>query len=208
MSENIIPETGAEGATESQGAEGAAPAPEPGISNAEAKKLPWVQDLMKSQARLNQLEKDQADEAARAEQAAAEAKGEYEKALEMEKTARKDEALAYQKKLTKIKLETEFVKAGLVDLRVVQLFEGDFDSETQSAADYVALVKADEANQLYFADPSRRPKQTPPASLGGPPDDFEPERDLESWIRSSDEKKRARAIEYNRQKYERQFKRG
>lgn len=203
---DINPDPSAEGTESTPGVTDPTPAVEPGITNAEAKKLAWVQELMKSKAELEQIKKTQADEAARAEQAAAEAAQDYEKALGLEKQAREAAEAGYRKELTKMKLETEFAKAGLVDPRAVQLFEGDFDPEQMNAAEYVASVKADETNSLYFADPNRRQKQTPPAPAGGPPDDFDPERDLDSWIRSSDPKKRKRAIQHNREKYERQFK--
>lgn len=208
MSEDTQVDQGVEGTGQTEGVTDPTPAAEPGISNSEAKKLPWVQELMKSKAELEQLRKAQADEAARAEQAAAEAEGNYTKALEMEKKARQEAEQAYKRELTQLKLETEFTRAGLVDPRAVRLFEDGFDPETMNAAEYVASIKADETNQLYFSDPSRRQRQAPPAVTSGPPDDFDPERDLESWLRSSDLKKRARAIEHNRQVYERKLRKG
>lgn len=199
---------GATGAEDTQGVADSAPAVEPEISNAEAKKLPWVRDLMQAASELDTLKKSQAEEAARAEQAALEAKGDYEQALEMERKARQDAEANYKSELTRLQLETEFVKAGIVDPRAVKLFETDFDPETVNAAEYVASVKADEGNQLYFTDPSRRTVQKPPAAPGGQPDNFDPERDLETWLRSPDEKKRARAIAHNRAKYEAKFNKG
>lgn len=199
---------GATGATESEGVQDPTPAEEPGISNSEAKKLPWVRELMSAKAELDQFKKSQADAEARAEREKAEAEGRYQEALEMETKARQDAEASYKAELKKLRLETEFTKAGLVDPRAVKLFETEFDSESMDAAEFVASIKADEANQLYFVDPSRRVQQKPPAPNAGPPDDFDPERDLVKWLNSSDGKKRARAIEYNRQKYERQLKRG
>lgn len=205
MSDDIIQEQGAVGTEESTGVADPSPAVEPELTNAELKKHPWVEKLKQESAELRQLKSQMAEEAARAEQAAAEARGEYDKALEMEKAARKEAETTYQQQLTALKLETEFTKAGLLDSRAVQLFEGGFDPETMSAADYVASVKADSVNSLYFGDPNRRTKQTPPTPAGGHPDDFDPERDLDSWLRSSDDKKRARAIEHNRKAYERKL---
>lgn len=197
---------GAEGAETTEGVADATPAAEPEISNHDAKQLPWVRELMAKSAELDRLKKDQADAAARAEQERAEAEGRYNDALEMEKQARADEAARYEAELRKIKLETEFVKAGLIDPRAVRLFESDYDPDQMDATEFVSAIKADATNAMYFADPNQRNLHAPPKQVSGPPDTFDAERDLDSWLRSKDPKKRDRAIAYNRERYERQLR--
>lgn len=197
---------GAEGAEESQGVTDPAPAPEPEISNKVAKSLPWVKELMSKAAELDQLKTQQAEAAARAEREKAEAEGRYNDALEMEKKAREADAAKYAAEVKALKLETEFTRQGLVDPRAIRLFESEYDPGTMDASEFVATIKADGRNSMYFVDPNQRKPRTPPHAANGQPDTFDPERDLDSWLSSSDEKKRARAIAHNREKYDRQLR--
>lgn len=199
---------GAEGAEKPQGAQGTAPpaAAPAELTNAELKAHPWVSKLKQDSAELHQLKQSMADAESRAEREKAEAAEDWKKALDLEKTAREDVESRYQKELKQIRLDAEFTKAGLVDPRAIQLFEADFDPDKQSASEFVASIKAGEHNAMYF-DQGRQ-KQTPPRVTNGPPDTFEPERDLDKWLRSTDPLKRERAIAYNRKMYERSLNKG
>lgn len=173
--------------------------------NGQAKQLPWVQDLMKKAKEFDQMVEAQKAKEAEAEKMALVAKGEYEQALELEKQARLQAEQSYKKELIKIKLDAEFDKAGIIDPRMVSIFENGYESEVGSVVDYVAKIKADPANSHLFGQQQRQVSK-PPADIRGVPDDFVPERDLHKWLRSKDQAKRERAIAHNRQKYSKQFK--
>lgn len=204
---DILEQTpGAEGANDQQGASSPEPAEPAKSPNAAAKELPWVQELMKKAAELDSFKKQQADATSRAEREKAEAEGRYQDALALETKQREELETKYQSELRRLKLETEFTRAGLKDPRAIQLFEAGFDPDQMEASEFVAQVKADERNSMYFGD--HRTVQKPPPPANGSPDPFDPERDLDKWLRSPDEKKRERAIAYNREKYERKLKKG
>lgn len=200
--------TGAEGATD-VGATGATePKPERGDSgeslNSRAKELPWVQDLMRASAELKRIKEEQEKAAAEAERKRAESQGEYEKALALEQEEKAKIKAQYEIEVKNLKLRAAFAQAGIVDPRAVTIFADGYDPETD-IDEYVVAVKADAKNAVFF-DTKRTALKAPRSTGTTPPDEFDPERDLQSWLKSRDPKKRARAIQHNREKYERQFR--
>lgn len=169
--------------------------------NAAAKDLPWVQELIKSKSELDRLRQAQADAQSQAEREKAEAEGRYTEALEMEKRRNEELSTKYQTEVRRLKLEKEFAQAGIRDLRAVALFESDYNPESESAAEFVARTKAEEGNQLYFDSKQRAPQSPPAPAGGGSPDNFDPDRDLDKWLKSTDPDKRKRAVAYKRESY-------
>jgi len=208
---------GAQGATD-EGASGAtgnddssergAPPPESGgrSLNAQAQELPWVKKLMRKSAEFDRMKADQATAQAEAERRKAESQGEYEKALALEQAKYNDLKTQYDTEVKRLQLDAAFAHAGLTDARLVDLFVGGYDLETD-AAEYVAAVKADPKNEAFFGKP-RRALAAPIPAVVTPPEEFDPERDLQNWLKSKDPKKRDRAVQYNREKYARQLQRG
>jgi len=184
------------------GAEGASAIPaddgvtaEPEITNAVAKKLPWVQGALKAQAELSRMKAEQEEARAVAERERAEAEGRYQDALKLEQERAQKIETEAAAKIRKMELETEFIKSGAVDPRAVKIFEDQYKPEEMTVADFVASIKADEANALYF-QPSTKPKPKPPAPTGsGDPPEFTPAL-LEEYSRSPDSAKRAKAARY------------
>ena len=197
---------GAQGA-EDTGASGtqSTPAEESTRSiNSQAKELPWVQDALKAKAELAKLKQSQADAETKAKQEQLKAAGDFEAALEIERKKYKELETKYQSETKMLQLRAEFAAAGIKDLRAVSIFANDYQPESGSAADFVASIKKDPQNALYFSDPNQRVSHDPPpASGGGNPDGFDPEKNLEEWRHSKDPKKRARAIQYSREQIER-----
>ena len=110
----------------------------------------------------------------------------------------------YETEVKNLKLRAAFAQAGIVDPRAVAIFADGYDPE-KDVDEYVAAVKADAKNAVFF-DQKRTALKAPRSTGTTPPDEFDPERDLQSWLKSKDPKKRARAIQHNREKYERQFR--
>ena len=192
--------TGAEGAPEPQNQDS-------GKSlNSQAKDLPWVQDLMRKAAEHDRMVAEQKQAAAEAERKQLESQGEYEKALAAEQEKYNTTVAQHTTEVKLLKLDAAFAHAGLSDPRLVALFADGYDLETD-VSEYVASVKADPKNAGYFQK-TRTPLggNPPPPNPDGDTEDFVPERDLESWRKSKNQKKRARAIAYSREKYERQLK--
>jgi hypothetical protein len=189
-------EQGAHGAddTGAKGTEQSAVEPNKSI-NSQAKELPWVKELMQSKAELDKLKSAQAEKEQAAEREKAEAEGNYQKALEMEQRKYEDLHGKYQSETRRMALEMEFTRAGLVDSRAVKLFETDYNPDEESAAEFVAKIKSDEKNALYFST-QRAPKDPPPASGIGQGSTVDP-----SWINSDDPKKREAAIAANRKAF-------
>lgn len=188
-------ELGAEGAENNQGAEGATVTPE--VTNAGAKKLPWVQEALRAQAELVSLKQKQAEAKAQAERERAEAEGRYQDALKMEQDLVAEIKADYEAKVRQMSLENEFIKAGVADPRVVKIFADDYNPESESVAEFVSRVKSDESNQLYFQDTNTRRAAPPPPSGGKTVAPTAAE--LEKWSKSSDPEKRKRAIDYKRE---------
>jgi hypothetical protein len=200
---------GAKGA-EGEGASGTPPEPKPEPTedpksiNSQAKKLPWVLDLEKKAAELARIKQEQADAQAKAEQEKAVAEGNFQKALEMEQKKYEDLNSKYQNDTRRLQLEMEFTRADIVDVRAVQLFMNDYNSEKESAAEFVSRIKADEKNAPYFSNPKKRtPGDPPPAAGIGSGEPFDP-----SWIKSDDPKKREAAIKRNRSAFWKKFHEG
>jgi hypothetical protein len=197
-------EQGAQGANEEQGAQGAndQPPADGKSINQLAKNLPWVQNALSAEAELSALKQQQADAEARAEREKAEAKQDYDAALKLEQDRVAELETRHKSELAKMRLETEFAKAGLADDRLVNLFIAEYDGETP-AKEFVKSVKADERNAVYFQ--TQKQIAVPPQPPGGKPDDFDPERDLESWKKSEDPAKRESAFNYLRGQYAKQL---
>jgi hypothetical protein len=150
---------------------------------------------MKAKAELDKLRNAQAEKEQAAEREKAEAEGNYKKALEVEQKKYEELHGKYQSETRRMALEMEFTRAGLVDNRVVMLFESDYNPDEESAAEFVARIKGDEKNSLYFSKP-RAAKDPPPASGIGQGSTIDP-----SWINSDDPKKREAAIAANRKAF-------
>lgn len=164
---DTLAKPGAESAQEPQAAQGGEPAAAPAISNSEAKNLPWVQELMRKSAELDQFKNQQEEARAAAEVERAKAEGDYKKALELEQAkVAKIEADAAAR-VQALELETEFVKAGLADPRAVKIFAEDYNKETETISAFVARLKADETNAAYFRDLQKRQAHDPPPTSGG-----------------------------------------
>jgi len=191
-------EQGASGTTEPQGAEGAEPsAAEPSKPiNQQAKELPWVQELMQSKAELDQLKAAQAEAKQKAEREKAESEGNYTKALEMESNKRKEIESKYSKEIRDLTLKSELVSAGFRK-ESLKLFADQFNPEEGSAEEFVSKLKESEANAWLLVDQkaTRQPSDGTPASGIGGGSDYDP-----SWIKSDDPKKRAIAIQKNRER--------
>lgn len=188
--------TGAQGATDET------LKPERSI-NAQAKDLPWVKDLMRDSAELARIKSEQDEAAAEAERLRAESEKDYEKAKALADEKYKTLETQHLNEVKQLKLEAAFAHAGLNDPRLVAIFAAEYNNETP-AVDFVESIKKDPKNAAYFG--TQRQALKPPRPAGEPPpDDFEPERDLQSWLKSNDPKKRDRAIQYNREKYARQL---
>ena len=172
-------------ATEPQG--------EPKSINQQAKKLDWVQKALADSAELEKLKAKQAEASRKTEQDNLAAKGEFEKAIGL-----KDKEIEELKTQGKLKdLRAEFAVAGMTDLRAVKLFIDDYDTEKDTVADFVARIKDDEKNAMYFSHKQQRIPEngTPPGGIGSG-EKFDP-----SWINSDDPKKREIAIERNRKAF-------
>jgi hypothetical protein len=168
--------------------------------NSQAKGLPWVQDALKKSAAYDKLLVEKAETQRAAEQARMVEAGNYEASLEMEKNKYKELEAKYVKEKKELSLRAEMASAGIVDLRAVKLFVDDFNEENESVSDYVARIKSDEQNSIYFSTNKRVPLDPPPRSGGGVPDSFDPVK-AQEWLNSSDSKKRERAIKYYRDMY-------
>lgn len=195
-------EQGAAGSTE-QSTEGAVKAQpeEPKSINSQAKELPWVQNALKAEAELGKLKASIAEKQAEAEKAKLEAEGNYSAALEMEKKKTEDLKRQYESEKRQWTLERAFSQAGLSDIRAVQIFANDYNSETETVDDFVNRIKSDEQNAIYFGAPNQRvPLGAPPPAGGGVPDTFDPAK-AQDWLKSTDQKKRNKAIQYYREQY-------
>ena len=183
-------ETGAEGATTQE----AEKESEKSI-NSQAKGLKWVQKALAAEARVEKLEAEQAEAKHKAEQAALEQKGEYEKALQLEKDRIAKIEADHKAKVKELSLKTELATAGF-RTQAIKLFIDEFNPDEKSAADFVAELKADENNAwLLVQQKTRTPNATKPGAKG-PPEEFDP-----SWIDSDDPKKKAAAVEHNRKAF-------
>jgi hypothetical protein len=167
--------------------------------NSQAKELPWVQKALAAEARLQQLEAEQAEAKQKAEQAALEQKGQYEQALQMEKDRVAKIEADHKAKVKELSLKTELATAGF-RTQATKLFIDEFNPDEKSAADFVAEIKADENNAwLLVQQKTRTPNPTKPGGKG-PAEEFDP-----SWIDSDDPKKREAAVEHNRKAFWEKF---
>lgn len=165
--------------------------------NSQAKELPWVREALAAKAELDRLKAEQAEAQQTSERKKAEAKHEYEKALEMEKKRVSEIEARHQGELRRMKLEAAFLQAGAPDMRAAKLFEADYDPEKEKIEEFVSRIKADESNSWLFpTTKTRTPASPPPAGGFGGGEDYDP-----SWIRSDDPKKREIAITKNRSKF-------
>jgi len=172
----------------------------------EPKDESWIKELIAAKAELDKIKSDQAEREAQAERDKAEQEGRLDEALALEKSRYEELKKKYQADTTRLQLNAAFATADIADLRAIKLFEDEFNPETEDAAAFVARIKADPANALYFRDPKSRPIQTPPMSAArGTIDPFVPERDSETWLKSSDPKKRERAIAHHREVYRKKY---
>jgi hypothetical protein len=163
--------------------------------NSKAKELPWVIDLQKKSAAYDKLVAKQAENKRQVEQEQLEAAGNYEASLEMERSKYKELETKYQKEIKELSLKAEMIGAGLVDSRAIKLFIDDFNPDEESVGDFVAKIKADDKNSLYFSAPKKSLLETPVPGGGGKGQNYDP-----AWIDSDDPKKREVALQHNRKK--------
>jgi len=168
---------------------------EPEITNAVAKKLPWVQAALNAQAELVRLKAAQEEARVVAERQKAESEGNYQAALKIEQDKVKKIEADAAAKLRKMELESEWVKAGAADPRAVKIFEDQYDPEKGTIAEFVATLKADESNALYFTTPTKTKPKPPAPTGGGDAPEFTPAL-LEEYSRSPDSALRAKAAKY------------
>lgn len=187
---------GAEGTGTSGAGQPAEQKPEGKSINSQAKELPWVQKALAAEARLSQLEAEQAEAKQKAEQTALEQKGQYEQALKLERDRVAKIEADTKAKVKELSLKTELATAGF-RTQATKLFIDEFNPDEIDAAAFVAKLKADEGNAWLLATTtkSRTPNPTKPGGQG-PAEEFDP-----SWIDSDDPKKRDAAVKHNRKAF-------
>lgn len=172
------------------------PAVAPEITNSEAKNLPWVKELMRKSAELDQFKAQQEEARATAEVERAKAEGDYKKALELEQAkVAKIEADAAAR-VQDLELSTEFIKSGLADPRAVRIFAEEYNKETETIPAFVARLKADEANASYFRDLQKRQAHDPPPASGGGGLVMSI-AEYRTYLKSGDPAKRAKAADFS-----------
>jgi hypothetical protein len=165
--------------------------------NSQAKALPWVQELVQKAAELDRFKQEQADALAQAEREKALAEGKHSEVIASQEKTIAELKAEHAKTTRRLQLETEFVRAGAVDGRLVKLFEDEFNSGEETPAEFVARIKDDEQNAVYFSAQrgAAPPAPPPPAQIGsGAP--YDPK-----WVKSDDPEKRKIAIEHNRKAF-------
>jgi small-conductance mechanosensitive channel len=172
--------------------------------NSQAKALPWVQDLVQKAAELDRLKREQADAQAQAERERQLAEGKHSEVIAEQQKTIADLEAAHKRELRRLQLESEFVRAGAPDARVVKIFEDEFNAGEETAAEFVARIRDDDTNAMYFsAQRGAAPRTPPPPAHMGSGDSFDPK-----WINSDDPKKREAAIKYNREAFWRKVRGG
>ena len=169
--------------------------PEFEITNAMLKKHPHVQDAFKAKAELAAMKKAQADSEATAEREKLESESKYEEALELEKRRVKQLETEYANKTRALEMQTEFAKAGIGDLRAIRVFEGDYNPDAGTIAEFVASIKQDEQNKNYFADPNQRVVYGAPPTSGSTSESMTPQA-WEQMRKSNDPDVRVKAALY------------
>jgi hypothetical protein len=197
---------GAQGTTEPQAGE-AAPKPEPTettpLSNADAKNLPWVQEMGKE---LKALREEKAARLAAEEQSRkeaeikkAEAEGRYEDAMKAKQAEIDSINAKYKTELTQRDVTAELLKAGFKNETFLRGAVTGYDAEKSTIADYVAELAKDEANKMFLGE-AVAPVLTPPTGSPGtgPPKALTVEQ-LHALENSTDREERKKAREYLRQ---------
>lgn len=162
--------------------------------NSQAKELPWVKKALAAEARLSQLEAEQAEAKQKAEQTALEQKGQYEQALKLERDRVAKIEADTKAQVKELSLKTELATAGF-RTQATKLFIDDFNPDEIDVASFVAKLKADEGNAWLLATKTRTPNPTKPAGQG-PAEEYD-----KSWLDSDDPKKKEYAIKQERKRF-------
>jgi hypothetical protein len=175
-------------------------------ANAAAKKLPWVQELI---SKVGKMEKSEAERVAAEEEektkaaiADAEAKKDYETALQLER----DKVAKAEAKAIEAELRAAFVEVGAIDGDISEIFKKGYDPSKVTALEYAKSIKGDETKAHFFDQPKGREVLEPPPKSGGSPvSNLKPENFKEWRDNGTPEQKKAAAA-YAREYYDRHGK--
>lgn len=187
------------------------------ITNSQAKKLPWVRDMSAELAELRREKNERDAAAAKADSDKAakelEDKQQYEEAAKTRAAQAVEEALKkrdaeHSKELQRRDLKAELSRLGFQNKKFIKGAIVDFKPDTDSVEDFAKAIFDDPENASFLAG----------AGVGGeggnadalPRGDtlttsFTPAK-LDAWSKSDDPKKRAAAVKYKGEYFDRHGK--
>ncbi len=171
-----------------------------GLSNAEAKQLPWVQEQF---AELKALRAEKAERETAAAKASQEAELEklqkeqrFDDALKLQKQQADTEKLQAEQQMLKMELKYSLATAGFTE-RGIDLLTNEYTPEAGNIVEYVQTAKDNERNKILLSETGfkNKPASPDPVSMTGSAGAMTPEQ-AKAMERSDNPEDQKRAREY------------